>query len=174
MKNNNLMAFCLFVLILMGVLYGMRDTIISHIIDRYSNKSDTVIVTKTDTLWRDTTITKTDIKLKYLKVVQTDTVYDKQGNEIELVTDNKTYQDTILCGQDTINYQIHISGIKSRLDSINLRLKKSEVIKTNTIEVTKYIKDNKRFSIGVQTGVGYGFKSKEIEPYIGFGLQLKI
>ena len=168
------MAFCLFILILMGFLYGARNIIISHIIDRYSEKSDTVTVTKTDTLWRDTTIVRTDTKLKYIKVVHTDTVYDKQGNEIELVTDNKTYQDTILCGKDTINYQIHISGIRSRLDSINLRLKKSEVIKTNTIEVTKYIKDNKRFSIGVQTGVGYGFKSKEVEPYIGFGLQLKI
>ena len=174
MKNNNLMAFCLFVLILMGVLYGMRDTIISHIIDRYSNKSDTVIVTKTDTLWRDTTITKTDIKLKYLKVVQTDTVYDKQGNEIELVTDNKTYQDTILCGQDTINYQIHISGIKSRLDSINLRLKKSEVIKTNTIEVTKYLERNKtlwnRFHIQPQATSGYDVINKKWGIMIGIGV----
>ena len=174
MKNNNLMAFCLFILILMGVLYSARNTIINHIIDRYSTKTDTIVTTKTDTLWKDTTIVKTDTKLKYIKVVHTDTVYGKQGNEIELVTDNKTYQDTILCGKDTIDYQIYISGIKSRLDSINLRLKKSEVIKTNTIEVTKYIKDNNRFSIGVQTGVGYGFKSKQIEPYIGFGLQLKI
>jgi hypothetical protein len=53
-------------------------------------------------------------------------------------------------------------------------LKKSEIIKTNTIEVTKYIKQNKRFNVGVQTGVGYGFTSKQIEPYIGFGLQINI
>lgn len=137
-------------------------------------KTDTITTTKTDTLWRDTTITKTDTKVKYIQVVKTDTVYDKQGNEIELITDNKTYIDTICAQKDTAIVTSYISGVNAKLDSLKVEMKKSEVIKTNTIEVTKYIKQNKRFNVGVQTGVGYGFASKQIEPYIGVGLQINI
>ena len=170
-NSNTLPIVCFFLcLLLLGICFHINNRMEPIEVIR----TDTITNTKTDTLWRDTTITKTDTKVKYIQVVKTDTVYDKQGNELELITDNKTYSDTILCGMDTIDYQIHISGIKSRLDSVSLRLKKSEVIKTNTIEVTKYIKQNKRFNVGVQTGVGYGFTSRQIEPYIGFGLQINI
>lgn len=137
-------------------------------------KTDTITTTKTDTLWRDTTITKTDTKVKYIQVVKTDTVYDKQGNEIELITDNKTYIDTICAQKDTAIVTSYISGVNAKLDSLKVEMKKSEVIKTNTIEVTKYIKQNKRFNVGVQTGVGYGFASKQVEPYVGFGIQINI
>ena len=137
-------------------------------------KTDTITTTKTDTLWRDTTITKTDTKVKYIQVVKTDTVYDKKGNEIELITDNKTYIDTICAQKDTAIVTSYISGVNAKLDSLKVEMKKSEVIKTNTIEVTKYIKQNKRFNVGVQTGVGYGFTSRQIEPYVGFGIQINI
>ena len=172
MKQNNTLPIVCFLLclLMLGIGYRLKNSMEPIEVIR----TDTITNTMTDTLWKDTTITKTDTKVKYIQVVKTDTVYDKQGNELELITDNKTYIDTILCGMDTIDYQIHISGIKSRLDSVSLRLKKSEIIKTNTIEVTKYIKQNKRFNVGVQTGVGYGFTSKQIEPYIGFGLQINI
>lgn len=172
MKQNNTLPIVCFLLclLMLGIGYRLKNSMEPYEVIR----TDTITTTMTDTLWKDTTITKTDTKVKYIQVVKTDTVYDKQGNELELITDNKTYSDTILCGRDTIDYQIHISGIKSRLDSVSLRLKKSEVIKTNTIEVTKYIKQNKRFNVGVQTGVGYGFTSRQIEPYIGFGLQINI
>ena len=106
--------------------------------------------------------------------MKTDTVYDKQGNEIELITDNKTYIDTICAQRDTAIVTSYISGVNAKLDSLKVEMKKSEVIKTNTIEVTKYIKQNKRFNVGVQTGVGYGFASKQIEPYVGVGLQINI
>lgn len=137
-------------------------------------KTDTITTTKTDTLWRDTTITKTDTKVKYIQVVKTDTVYDKQGNEIELITDNKTYIDTICAQRDTAIVTSYISGVNAKLDSLKVEMKKSEVIKTNTVTVEKYIKQNKRFNVGVQTGVGYGFTSRQIEPYVGFGIQINI
>jgi len=169
MKRDNVLPIvCFFMsLLLLGLCYVVNEQEKIEIVG-----VDTILTTKIDTLWKDTTITKTKTKVKYIQVVKTDTVYDKQGNEIELITDNKTYSDTILCGRDTIDYQIHISGIKSRLDSVSLRLKKSEVIKTNTITVEKYIKEPKRFGVGVQTGIGYGFASKQIEPYVGVGLSI--
>lgn len=137
-------------------------------------KTDTITTTKTDTLWRDTTITKTDTKVKYIQVVKTDTVYDKQGNEIELITDNKTYIDTICAQRDTAIVTSYISGVNAKLDSLKVEMKKSEVIKTNTIEVTKYIKQNKsKINIGLGAGYGFGLKNKDIEPFFGIIVSYK-
>ena len=170
-NSNTLPIVCFFLcLLLLGICFHINNRMEPIEVIR----TDTITNTKTDTLWRDTTITKTDTKVKYIQVVKTDTVYDKQGNELELITDNKTYIDTICAQSDTAIVTSYISGVNAKLDSLKVLMKKSEVIKTNTIEVTKYIKQNKRFNVGVQTGVGYGFTSKQIEPYIGFGLQINI
>lgn len=172
MKQNNTLPIVCFLLclLMLGIGYRLKNSMEPYEVIR----TDTITTTKTDTLWKDTTITKTDTKVKYIQVVKTDTVYDKQGNELELITDNKTYIDTICAQSDTAIVTSYISGVNAKLDSLKVLMKKSEVIKTNTIEVTKYIKQNKRFNVGVQTGVGYGFTSKQIEPYIGFGLQINI
>ena len=171
-QNSNILPFVSFFLclLLLGICFQ-----ISMIDEPYEViKTDTITTTKTDTLWRDTTITKTDTKVKYIQVVKTDTVYDKQGNEIELITDNKTYIDTICAQKDTAIVTSYISGVNAKLDSLKVEMKTAREITTNTIEVTKYIKQNKRFNIGVQTGVGYGFTSRQIEPYVGVGLQINI
>ena len=174
MKNSALIwIFLTVTMIVIGLIYVKENYDIAKWLND-DNKVDTVFSTKTDTLWKDTTITKTQLVPKYIYEIKHDTVYDKEDNPIELITENKVYQDTILCGdKDTATYQIFISGIKSNLDSINLHLRKSEVIKTNTITITKYIEKKKtfwnRFHIGVQGGYGYGFNYKGLEPYIGLG-----
>ena len=159
-QNSNILPFVSFFLclLLLGICFQ-----ISMIDKPYE-------VIKTDTI----TTTKTDTKVKYIQVVKTDTVFDKQGNEIELITDNKTYIDTICAQKDTAIVTSYISGVNAKLDSLKVEMKTAREITTNTIEVTKYIKQNKRFNIGVQTGVGYGFTSRQIEPYIGVGLQINI
>ena len=171
MKNNSTLPIVSFFLclLLLSLIYFMNGREPMEVV-----KTDTIFNTKTDTLWKDTVITKTDTKVKYIEVVKTDTVYDKQGNEIELITDNKTYIDTICAQKDTAIVTSYISGVNAKLDSLKVEMKTAREITTNTIEVTKYIKQNKRFNIGVQTGVGYGFTSKQIEPYIGVGLQIII
>ena len=163
-------------MIVIGLIYVKENYDIAKWLN--DNKVDTVFSTKTDTLWKDTTITKTQLVPKYIYEIKHDTVYDKEDNPIELITENKVYQDTILCNKDTAEFQIFISGIKSYVDSINLHLRKSEVIKTNTITITKYIEKKKtffsRFHVGIQTGYGYGFNSKQFEPYVGAGLSIDI
>lgn len=128
-------------------------------------------ITNTDTVWKDTMIIKTKLIPKYEYLIRVDTVYDKEGKEIELRTENKTYQDTIECARDTAILTNYISGVNAKLDSFNLQWKKSEI--TNTIEITKYIEKKKtfidRFHVGVQAGYGYTFNSKELQPYIGLG-----
>lgn len=176
MKQNNTLPIVCFLLclLMLGIGYRLKNSMEPYEVIR----TDTITNTKTDTLWKDTTITKTDTKVKYIEVIKTDTVYDKQGNELELITDNKTYSDTILCGMDTIDYQIHISGIKSRLDSVSLRLKKSEVIKTNTVTVEKYIKEQKklwdRIHLQPQATFGYDPINKNWGAVIGFGVGIDI
>ena len=140
--------------------------------------ADTVIVERTDTVWKTDTFKVVQPKPKYIEKIKVDTVFDKQGNEIELVTENKIYQDTILCEKDTAEVQIFTSGIKSNVDSVNLRLRKSEIIRTNTIEITKYVEKRKkfldRFHVGLQGGYGYGFNYKGLEPYVGVGLSFDL
>ena len=140
--------------------------------------ADTVIVERTDTVWKTDTFKVVQPKPKYIEKIKVDTVFDKQGNEIELVTENKIYQDTILCEKDTAELRIFTSGIKSNVDSVNLRLRKSEIIRTNTIEITKYVEKRKkfldRFHVGLQGGYGYGFNYKGLEPYVGIGLSFDL
>lgn len=134
---------------------------------------DTVFNEKIDTVWKTDSFYKYKLVPKYEYLIKRDTVYDKEGKEIELLTENKTYQDTIICEKDTAEVRIITSGIKSSVDSVFLKLRKSEITKTNTIEITKYIEKKKtfidRFHIGVQAGYGYTFESKNFQPYIGLG-----
>lgn len=107
---------------------------------------------------------------KYITEVRVDTIKE---NTI-LYTENKIYQDTIKCQEDSIIQEISITGINPTLDYSKVILKKQDKVITNTITVTKFAKNNKRISLGLQLGYGYAFKSKELSPYVGIGLNVKI
>lgn len=62
-------------------------------------------------------------------------------------------------------YDAWISGYCPTLDSIKV-YQKTEYI-TTTITKTK---QKNKWSIGVQAGYGYGFRSKLLEPYAGLGV----
>lgn len=162
MKNNKLLYIALILSILSFLIIFLNNNynnIINYIIDKYSNKVDTVYVT--DTLYKDTTLYVFKDKLvpKYIEKVKTDTFYTKEGKDTIFETENKVYQDTLICEKDTAEFQIFTSGIKSNVDSINLKLRKSETIITNTVEITKYIEKKRtfwnRFSIGPAVTAGY-------------------
>lgn len=64
-------------------------------------------------------------------------------------------------------YEAWVSGYKPRLDSIR------------TFQLTKTIQTNKdkppnRFTVGLTGGVGYGFISRKVEPFIGIGITYRI
>lgn len=170
MKQNNTLPIVCFLLclLMLGIGYHLKNSMEPIEII----KTDTI--TNTDTLWKDTTITKTKTVLKYVKETSRDTLYLKNGKDTVLTTENKTYQDTLCNEGDSVMLQIAISGVKSSLDSIKADWRKSTQVITNTITVEKYIKDNKRFDWGIQGGIGYGFTSKQIEPFVGVGLQIHL
>ena len=108
---------------------------------------------------------------KYITEVRVDTVKE----ETILVTENKTYKDSICTkDNDSIFVTNIIQGVNANLLSTEVELRKIDKVITNTIEVTKFVKNNKRISLGLQLGYGYAFKPKQLTPYVGIGLNVKI
>lgn len=154
---------------MLGIGYHLKNTMepIEIIkIDTITN-TDTIINTDTFTYFKEKPVPV------YRTITKTDTLYTEKGDTV-LVTENKTYIDTVCAKKDTAIVTSYITGINAHQDSLRVEMRTTKETITNTIEVTKYIKQNKRFNVGVQTGVGYGFTSKQIEPYIGFGIQINI
>lgn len=136
-------------------------------------KTDTVFTTNTDTLWKDTTIVEKEIVPKIIVKTKIDTLFKENGETVQLITESKRFDKTILSDKDTADVQVYTSGINTSLDSLKMRLKAHKEVITNTVEITKYVENKKtfwnRFHIGVQAGYGYGFNYKGLEPYVGIG-----
>lgn len=174
MKNNviyilaallsGMIAFCV-----MKSCFGTEPNI---------EKVDTVFTTKTDTIFKDTTIIEKQIVPKIIEKVKTDTVFSKNGDTIQLVTESKTYEKRLISDKDTADLKIYATGINTSLDSLKMRLRTHTEVVTNTVEVTKIVERKKtvwdRFSIGLQGGYGYAIKSKEFSPYVGIGLAVNL
>ena len=133
---------------------------------------ETNIETKTDTIWRDTVIEKpvpTESvqtgKVVYIKVAvpqpqtQRDTVHD--SIDVALPVEQKRYDDSI--------YTAWVSGFEPNLDSIRLYTPEITTTITKTI-----VKPSPLFSVGIQTGAGYGIISRQPDFYIGIGGQLNL
>lgn len=136
-------------------------------------KTDTVFTTKTDTLWKDTTIVEKEIIPKYIVKTKIDTLFKENGETVQLITESKRFDKRLINDKDTADVQVYTSGINTSLDSLKMRFKTHTDVITNTVEVTKYIQKKKtffdRFHIGVQAGYGYGLNYKGLEPYVGIG-----
>lgn len=176
MKKNNVIIYGILVLVSLFVLCGMLWCTYQYPMEVV--KTDTVFSTKTDTLWKDTTIVAKQIIPKIIEKVKTDTVYDSNGDTIQLVTESKTYEKRLISDKDTADLKIYTTGINTSLDSLKMRLRTHTEVITNTIEVTKIVERKKtawdKISIGLQGGYGYAFKSKEFSPYVGIGLAVNL
>lgn len=136
--------------------------------------TDTVFTTKTDTLWKDTTIVEKEIIPKYIVKTKIDTLFKENGETVQLITESKRFDKTILSDKDTAYVQVYTSGINTSLDSLKMRLKAHKEVITNTVEITKYVEKKKtfwnRFHIQPQVGVGYGVFNNKIDAYVGVGI----
>lgn len=89
---------------------------------------------------------------------------ENYSDSIEVDRVQRVYEDSA--------YTAYVSGYDPKLDSITVRQK--EVIRTITETITLKKKEFRRWNIGLVGGYGYGLKSKEFEPFIGFGLCIRI
>lgn len=64
------------------------------------------------------------------------------------------------------NYTAYVSGYNAKLDSIE--------IQTKVITYTKTVTKFRTWNIGLTGGYGYGFRSKQFEPFIGIGITLNL
>lgn len=136
----------------------------------YTTTIKTVYHTKTDTIHDTITFVKYKPKIKVIETLKIDTVTNSKGDTIKLITEEKKYLDTLLCDRDTAIFEASVSGINAELDSVKIKVLRYNFIKTNTIEITKCIKDKKRLHFSPQIGFGYGVFNKKIDAYIGFGI----
>lgn len=139
-----------------------------------SGTADTVFEKKVDTIWKDTTITRTKYIPKKVEVIKTDTI----TNDTILNVEQKTYQDTLCNGKDSIILTSTISGINSNLDSTSVVWKKQKEIITQTITVTKYIEKPKTFwdrvHLQPQFTIGFDPINKNFGAVIGLGVGVDI
>lgn len=166
MKNNNY-------IFIFSMIIGF---VVSGLMLRKCNNTPDVIktdtITKTDTCWRDTTITDTVFTPKYVIKKKVDTVYTKGGDTLQLVTEQKMYEKSLVSGKDTADLQLYVSGIDTALDSLKMRLRTHTV--TNTVEITKYVKEKKRFYIAPSVGVGYGIFNRKPDIYVGVSVGINL
>lgn len=141
-------------------------------------KQDTVYSTKTDTLWKDTVITKKELVPKEIVKKKVDTLYLNNGDTMLLNTESKRYDELLTSGVDTCFLTAFVSGVHPSLDSLSCRMKTHHEVVTNTVEITKYLerkktlKDRIRFTPNVS--VGYGVVNKKPDIYVGFGLGIDL
>lgn len=137
---------------------------------------ETDTVTVTDTFWKDTTIVEKELVPKYIVKKKVDTVYSKGGDTLQLITEQKRYDKSLVSDKDTCDLEIYTSGINTSLDSLKWRLKTHTV--TNTIEITKYTEKKRkfkdRFHFAPNVSFGYGLFNKKPDLYVGFGLNVDI
>lgn len=172
MKSNTLIFISIAIcFIILGFFYLDRSGYFDPMKEVIN--TDTVFTTKTDTLWKDTTIVEKEIVPKIIVKTKIDTLFKENGETVQLITESKRFDKTILSDKDTADVQVYTSGINTSLDSLKMRFKTHNKVITNTVEITKYIDKKKtffdRFHIGVQAGYGYGFNYKGLEPYVGIG-----
>lgn len=165
---NKLFILLLSVLIIITFIVGYQ---VGEMRSERQEIRDTVTIVEFDTITitKDTTITK--FLPKIIEKLRVDTV----KKDTVLITEQKTYIDTICQNQDSILLKTTISGINARIDSLQVSLKKQEIIKTNTITITKYIdKPKKLITIQPQAGFGYGLMNNNVDMYVGVGIGVNL
>jgi len=141
-------------------------------------KQDTVYNTKTDTLWKDTVITKKELVPKEIVKKKVDTLYLSNGDTMLLNTESKRYDELLTSGVDTCFLTAFVSGVHPSLDSLSCRMKTHHEVVTNTVEITKYIEKKRkfkdRFHFAPNVSFGYGLFNKKPDLYVGFGLNVDL
>lgn len=87
-----------------------------------------------------------------------DDIGTKDSFRVQIPLTQKEYRDS--------NYTAYVSGFNAKLDSIE--------IKTKVVTYTKSVTKFRTWNIGLTGGYGYGFRSKQFEPFIGIGITLNL
>ena len=165
MSGGDLLRIVVLILIFGFLLTGLawKTSKLQQRGDELENApADTVWVVHTDTV----SVEKPVPVHHYIKekdtafIVLTDLKVDTVKELVYLPREYMVYRDS--------SYRAVVSGVQPRLDSIEV------YHKTLTQTITKTIKvpDKKRWGLGVN--VGAGWNGKEVQPFVGIGVQYSI
>ena len=100
---------------------------------------------------------------KWLTKVEhtTDTLLMRDSVLVEVPIESKHYHAN--------EYDAWVSGYEPSLDSIKVYQRTEYITERVTLS-----KPPNRFTVGIHGGYGYGFKSKQFEPYVGIGIGIRI
>lgn len=130
-------------------------------------KRDTVTLWDTIPHWypKPVEVERVRTEYKFLPMVKpvgkTDTFTMHDSVLVEVPIESRHY--------NAPEYDAWVSGYMPSLDSINVYQRTEYITETIT-----RMKPPNRFSLGIQAGYGYGFRSKTWEPYVGAGLTIRI
>lgn len=79
------------------------------------------------------------------------------GDSVEIPITQKVYSDSL--------YTAYVSGYGQQLDSIRV----TAFTIRETVTVTKPVTKYRRWNVGLIGGYGYGFTSRQLEPFVGIG-----
>lgn len=172
-KSNplNILYFIIFYIILSGIIYYTGYN------KGYNNiiyKTDTIAKTSVDTFYVHDTIKVTKLEKTSSEALKKDTLVTMKGDTIEQATERTVWQKRHINGRDTADVTVYATGIDTSIDSVAINLNRYSVVQTNTLEITRYVRKDKKFSIGLQAGYGVGLQSGRLEPFIGVGVSYRI
>ena len=155
-----------------GIILALLLISIGVNVWQWRSQPEASVVVEHDTIWKDTVIrepmpaeTIQTGRVVYIKVAvpqpqtQHDTIRDSIEVPVPIV--QKRYDDSL--------YTAWVSGYEPALDSIDLRLPTITETITKTIVARSPL-----FSVGIQTGAGFGIISRQPDIYIGVGAQLNL
>ena len=145
-------------------LYFLREPLVKEIKTEVVKK-DTVLTFEKD--FDTVYITQT----KYKDIYHYDTIHVKDKiTNVEKVYIHDTIKNYSFKKDD---YDLSINAVK--LDNYKLDIHKKDTIKyTETVYQTIYKPKKNLITIGVNVGYGYTFKSKQLEPFIGLGINFNL
>ena len=128
-------------------------------------KRDTVTLWDTIPHWYPVPVETKPQKPQYKWLTRvettTDTLLMRDSVLVEVPIESKHY--------NSPEYDAWVSGYQPSLDSIRVYQKENYITERVTVS-----KPPNRFTLGLQGGYGYGFKSKQWEPYVGIGIGIRI
>ena len=127
---------------------------------------------------KEVIVTKTDTVINIVK--DYDTVYINKTKYKDVYKYDTLYKDSVVYLRDTVhNYQFREPDYSLSIDAMKLDNYKLDIHARDTVTVTntveKYVKRKKQWiNVGLQAGYGYGFQSRQFEPYAGVGVQINL
>lgn len=142
----------------LAVFYAGRNWAIRRDTTGDTERVDTLVVR--DTIVQEMPVyrTITQVRTEYVPVCDTIRIRDTLFMPVPI--ERKVYEDSL--------YRAEVSGYKASLDRIDIYQQERIVKQIETI----FVKERKRWGIGVQAGYGIGIANgmPYLSPYIGIGI----